>query len=335
MTAYSGSVIHDYDDFVRLEENWWDLWRRAPGATPFQSPAWLLSWWKVFHPGTLATVAVHHQERLVALAPLYLEDGAWGLRLLPVGISLSDYLDALVDPDHSAAAEAILETIDRSIVWDICSFEELAPGSAFLTLPPLPRVHDTTTRQSACPLLPLPNSVENLGECVPAQKLRKLRMARNRAARRKGFSIETVAPSGTVAFLAELFRLHGARWRQQGEAGVLDEDRVRTFHKSAAPALARAGLARMTLLSLEGRIVGAYYGFSHRNRAFAYLGGFDPEFSFESPGTILTGHAIEAAIAEGCSEFHFLRGRETYKYEWGAVERWSLRRTLMREAAHA
>ncbi len=335
MTAYARSVIHDGDDLLRLESAWWDLWRRPPGATPFQSPAWLLSWWKVFHPGTLATVAIHDHERLVALAPLYLENGTRGLRLLPVGIALSDYLDALVDPTHPGAVEAILETIEADINWGSCSFEELAPGSALLAHFPRRSLNDTTMRQSACPVLTLPDSVEDLGECVPARKLRKLRMARNRAARRKGFSIETVDPPATKAFLDELFRLHGARWRQQGETGVLDEDHVRSFHESAAPALARAGLARMMLVSLEGRIAGAYYGFSHRGKAFAYLGGFDPEFAFESPGTILMGQAVEAAIAEGCCEFHFLRGREPYKYEWGAIDRWSLRRTLTREAVHA
>jgi len=29
-----------------LAPAWDDLWRRAPGATPFQSPAWLLPWWR-------------------------------------------------------------------------------------------------------------------------------------------------------------------------------------------------------------------------------------------------------------------------------------------------
>jgi CelD/BcsL family acetyltransferase involved in cellulose biosynthesis len=30
------------------------------------------------------------------------------------------------------------------------------------------------------------------------------------------------------------------------------------------------------------------------------------------------GHAIEAAKAEGAASFDFLRGREPYKYAWGA-----------------
>ena len=60
---------------------------------------------------------------------------------------------------------------------------------------------------------------------------------------------------------------------------------------------------------------------THGTRAYAYLGGFDPDFARESPGTILMADAIERAAARGCTTFNFLRGREAYKYEWGAVDR--------------
>jgi CelD/BcsL family acetyltransferase involved in cellulose biosynthesis len=280
-------------------------------------------------------VAVYDDAQLVALAPLFCEDGALGRRLLPIGISLSDYLDVLIDPACPEAAVALLDAMMHATEWDACCLEELAPGAAALALSSPVQLHDKVERQSACPVLTLPTSVEKISETVPMRKLRKLRMARNRAGRRLGFAIEDIPSSKTGFFLDELFRLHGARWKQQGEAGVLDEEHVRYFHRVAAPALAAAGIARMTLMSIEERVVGAHYGFVHRSTAFAYLGGFDPAFAFESPGTVLMGHAIEAAIAEGCGEFHFLRGQEPYKYEWGAVDRWSLRRILTREAAHA
>ena len=34
----------------------------------------------------------------------------------------------------------------------------------------------------------------------------------------------------------------------------------------------------------------------------------------------MLGHAVERAIGEGFREVHFLRGREPYKYAWGAVD---------------
>jgi CelD/BcsL family acetyltransferase involved in cellulose biosynthesis len=51
-----------------------------------------------------------------------------------------------------------------------------------------------------------------------------------------------------------------------------------------------------------------------------YIGGFDPRWSALSPGTLLLGHAIEQATAEGAAAFDFLRGAEAYKYRWGAID---------------
>jgi CelD/BcsL family acetyltransferase involved in cellulose biosynthesis len=43
---------------------------------------------------------------------------------------------------------------------------------------------------------------------------------------------------------------------------------------------------------------------------------------------LIVAHAIEQAIREGAGEMDFLRGREPYKYRWGAVDRSSYGRTL-------
>jgi CelD/BcsL family acetyltransferase involved in cellulose biosynthesis len=40
-------------------------------------------------------------------------------------------------------------------------------------------------------------------------------------------------------------------------------------------------------------------------------------------------HVIDQAVAAGCREIDFLRGREPYKYEWSAVDRWNVKRSIM------
>ena len=91
-------VIADAAALAALEPAWWDLFRRSPRATPFQSPAWLLPWWQTFAPGRPATVAIWQGNRLRALAPLLCRDTGRRRRLLPIGIGVSDYLDVLLDP---------------------------------------------------------------------------------------------------------------------------------------------------------------------------------------------------------------------------------------------
>jgi CelD/BcsL family acetyltransferase involved in cellulose biosynthesis len=141
--------------------------------------------------------------------------------------------------------------------------------------------------------------------------------------------IEAVS-GDTDEFLDHLFRLHGARWAEHGEAGIVRDQSVRDFHREALAALSSSGLARCYRIRIGGSIAGAYYGMCDGRRAYAYLGGFDPAFSEESPGSILIGHAIAEAIREGAKEFHFLRGREAYKYSWGATDRWNRRRSFRR-----
>ena len=309
-----------------IEPAWGALWSRLTGATPFTAPAWLLPWWDAFVPGKLFTVAVWHGESLIALAPLYLEDGRWGRRLLPLGIGLSDYADILIDPaDASSAAAVLLDAlVAQKTRWDQWSAEEAPPDATVLSLIVPPDWHSTLEPQSSCPVLALPSTVETLAQAIPGGMMRKWRMARNRTARRD-WRLETDTADLPVA-MADLFRLHGERWTCKGGTGVLADDDVRGFHFAAATRLAEAGLLRLNRLHIDGTIAGVYYGFRLGTRAYAYIGGFDPAFGFESPGTMLLGAAIEQAVGEGAMEFHFLRGREAYKYAWGAVDRGNCRR---------
>src|SRR3569832_272453 len=93
----------------------WDaLWRRAPGATPFQSPHWLLPWWSHFSNGGELAVLISDD----ALAPLYiLRDDSESLGMF-LGTGNSDYLDILSDgADVDALVARALETDCQ--FWDL------------------------------------------------------------------------------------------------------------------------------------------------------------------------------------------------------------------------
>jgi len=324
--------LREPEELEALAGDWWALWRRLPQTTPFQSPAWLIPWWRSFEPGELRTIAVEEDGRLVGLAPLYLETGPLGRRLLPVGVSLSDYLDWLIDPERAeAAGVAILAHLaDADWAWDVMELQELPPGAAALSLPVPAGMEASAVEHSACPVLALPPG-EGVMKALPWRKRRALRNARNRAAR-QGAECRRAGAEEARSFIEALFAVHGARWQSQGSSGVLRGEAVRSFHRSAVGRLADSGLARLYRLDIGGQPIGAYYGFQHDGVAMAYLMGFDPQYERLSPGTILLGHAIDEAVREGARELHFLRGREPYKYGWGAEDCWN-RRRLFRRAA--
>jgi len=323
MNALDTRVISNPADMALLAPDWWELWRRCPSATPFQSPAWLLPWWQAFAPGEPFVAIVRKAGQLVGLAPFYIETSARGRRLLPIGISVSDYLDVLIDPAVAESAGCALVTCmaAEGHTCNIWEFPELQPDSMTLRLPCPADCEDIEGLASACPVLMFDRTAHAFRDSVPARRRRKLRLALNRAARRGAVLIDRCQPASGPAMLEHLFRLHRARWASRGEPGVLDDPRVRRFHRQALPLLLEADLLRLYAVRIAGETAAIYYGFLHRERALAYLIGFDPAFAFESPGTILVGHAIEEAIREGAREFHFLRGQETYKYEWGEQDR--------------
>jgi CelD/BcsL family acetyltransferase involved in cellulose biosynthesis len=320
-------VIDDSAALEALEPRWWELWANSPSATPFQCPAWLLPWWRTFAPGDLRTIAVWRGDHLAGLAPLYLEHGNQGPRLLPVGISLSDYLDILCLPDALEPVAAAVADKVASIAWSQWILQDLPADGAGLAIKHPALETSELGDHAACPVLSLAGD-QTLAGCVPTRRRRQLRRAHKAASRRGRVSIEP-ALTDPKAFLDHLIRLHGARWAGHGD-GVLTDAAVEEFHRRSLPALAERALARCWLVAIDDAVVGAYYGFHHRGRAYAYLGGFDPAYAEESPGAILIGHAIAEAVREGGREFDFLRGQETYKYGWGAVDRWTKRKTWTR-----
>jgi CelD/BcsL family acetyltransferase involved in cellulose biosynthesis len=88
------------------------------------------------------------------------------------------------------------------------------------------------------------------------------------------------------------------------------------------------------VLRLDGGIVAVLYALVDppgraARRLYLYLSGFDPALERLSPGMLLVGRAVEAAIAEGLAVADFLRGRERYKYFWGAEDQPTFRRRLV------
>lgn len=327
-------IISDDDALAALAPAWWDLWRRAPETTFFQSPAWLLSWWRSFAPGRLCAVVIRETGELVGMAPFYVESGRERRRLLPLGISVSDYLDVLLDRTCAkAAAQAIVECFAQALDWDTWELEELPPNAAALHLPRPPDSDEAETAHSACPVLILPGRPDDLAAVVPKHKLRNVRQARARAMRRGGVDIARATRDTAADALDMLFALHAKRWREVGQSGVLASPAVQALHRRVIADPCAAELIRLFVVRIAGAPAAVQYGFLHNGRFYAYLIGVDPDYAFESPGTLAVEHAIAEAVREGAREFHFLRGREPYKYSWGATDRWNRHRSFRRCAA--
>lgn len=287
-----------------LAPEWRDLWRRT-GVSPFQSPAWMLAWWRCFgNARPLVAVARDDGGGLVGLLACYLLDGT----VLPMGAGITDYQDAL-----GAGAEALLAAVLDASEAGTCDLTDLPPDAALRSAPAPPGWCASLHETDPCPVL---------AGRIPPGRRRDIRQACHRAERRGGWRAE-IATSDTLDNALDGFeRLHALRWN--GE-----DSRVAAFRRLAAPALLDAGVLRLALLHITGEVVAGCYGLLAPRRLLLYVSGFDHRFAYESPGTILLGRLIEGATAEA-REVHFLRGGEAYKYAWGGVDRMNATRSLVR-----
>jgi hypothetical protein len=129
-------VIEDSRGFAALEEEWEDLHRQSPRATPFQSWAWLYSWWEFYGDDyELRLITVRHEGLLVGIIPLMLER-RWGHgRLLFVGTGPTDHLDMVVRRGwDDRVSEAGIRALRQVNGWHVADLQELRPESAARTL---------------------------------------------------------------------------------------------------------------------------------------------------------------------------------------------------------
>jgi CelD/BcsL family acetyltransferase involved in cellulose biosynthesis len=329
--AVETQALEDAGVLEALRGEWADLWERCPPATPFQSPEWLLAWWR--HPGGAPAwiVTLRRAGRLVGLAPFYVyAHPQTGIRQVTlVGNGITDRLDVLADPSVDGGAWILEHLAGHRHRWDTADFADLHPESPLLTARTPHALADAVDETEPCPVLALPADEAGLADAVASPRLlANLRYARRQA--EKLGTVEIVRADGTnlKQMLGALFRLHTQRWRSRGEPGVLDEVGVRMTIRDAAAGFLARGWLRLYALRIGGRTAAVQLGWAARGRAYYYIGGWDPAFARFSPGLLLVEHAVREAIREGAREFDFLRGREPYKYAWGARDQPQYRRRL-------
>jgi len=315
-----------------VRQEWEQLWVTCPQATPFQSPRWLLPWWKHIGRGTLATIAVRDSGSgdLIGLVPLYIFSAGAACRrqLLPIGAATTDVLEPLFRPgrEHEALACVLAALGARDGDWDVLDWPQVPGASALVNMPLPAGWQREVVAGEPSPALALALAATGAGRLpVPAAMAQNVRTARARLARAGAWTIERADADSTPRLLDDLARLHEQRWALRGGTGVLNGPGVFAAHREAAPRLHAAGLLRLYALRLDGTAIAALYCLAdpapaRERRWYYYLGGFDPRHACLSPGTVLIAHAIEEAVREGARAFDFLRGGETYKYHWGAVD---------------
>ncbi|MEW2632331.1 GNAT family N-acetyltransferase [Streptomyces sp. NPDC048389] len=311
------TLCRDPELFAALGPEWNRLHGDCATATPFQSHAWLHSWWRSYGTrGRLRVVLVRLDGRLIAAAPLMLAHGPMPL-LVPVGCGISDYGDVLVDGGHPRTAVSALERgLARAARHAVVDLREVRPGAAAERLYETWKGARARLTDSVCMELP----------AAPVEELAK-RMARARAQRVRAklrkidalrIEAHTVPEPEVADAVAHLLRLHELQWRGRGVNPEHLRPRFAAHLVRATKAMARRGEAALTVYRMDGEVVAAALTLCSPHLAGGYLYGADPglrERKVDVVAMLMRQDARRAADA-GRGVLSLLRGAEPYKNHW-------------------
>ncbi|MEV5879350.1 GNAT family N-acetyltransferase [Streptomyces sp. NPDC052101] len=315
--ALSVQVCSDDRVFADLAEEWRRLHGACPSATPFQSHAWLHSWWLSYGtPGGLRLVLVRDRGELVGVAPLMRVHRPWPA-LVPLGGAVTDFSDVLLD--ETAAAEGALALTDalaelaRTALID---FREVRPGGAAERIYlgwPGPRHR---RRDSAClelPALPMDQLIGRL----PSARAQRVRNKVNKLTR-LGVEWRVLDPDETESGLHRLLALHRLQWQERKVTPEHLRPRFAEHLIRSADSMVRSGEAAVREFLLDGEVVGADLTLMSRSWAGLYLYGVHPQLRERRTdvATMLLRASAEYLAGSGRQVLSLLRGNEPYKYRW-------------------
>jgi len=335
--SYQLTLVADAAGFVALEEAWTGLLAAVATATIFASWQWNFAWWHHWgDAGSPYIVAVRDsRDGLVGLAPLWAgRVGPWR-RLTFLGNGLSDAGDFLLHPAHAAPAAAAIFAFlyANRRAWDLLDLDEV-PATSPLgpALDPAPRGYRLLVRpRNDNPVIPLPPTWEDYTRSLKRKPRYVVEGLTQRFVREQGAEFLLVtAPEDCAAAVADLYRLHRARWASRPDELTV-EHRLPAFVPfltEVCRRCARQGWLRLGQLRVDGTTIAAALDFALGDHWEGYLTGFDPAWQDHRPGRLLDGFILRAAIHAGAGEYHYGRGDEGYKYEMGALARRSRRFVL-------
>ncbi|MFF5704556.1 GNAT family N-acetyltransferase [Streptomyces sp. NPDC012794] len=315
--ALTVTLCRDSRQFAALEEPWNRLVRNCPTATPFQSHAWLHSWWLSYgKDGRLRVLLVRRGEELVGAAALMLVHRPLP-RLVPLGGPITDYFDVLVSAEYAdQVVPALANGLHRAARAAVVDLREVRPGAAaeavYAAWPGVSgKVPDSTCTE--LPALPFDQLVKRM----PASGAQRVR-AKLRKTDAAGVEEHEVTEQEVPQAVRTLLRLHEKQWRGRGVTPEHLRPRFAEHLTRATRRMVRAGEGRLTEFRLDGKVVAANVTLLSAALSGGYLYGADPDLRERKVdvATLLLRHETGRALAEGRPVVSFLRGNEPYKNHW-------------------
>jgi len=317
-------IARDARAFVDLAGEWQDLAAQDPSATVFHLPQYLGIWYGEFGDKCreLAVITLRDDDGTLA--------GLVGLAVYPDGVvrfvgdpDVTDYLGPISLPlDRDRVAVAVLDQARALSPRGRIELHALAADSgwpdAFLRAGKDAGLNASSSEQDACPRVSIEGGYDAYLASING-KLRHEIRRKERRLRGTGDLVVRLATPETIDADLEVFFAF-TRDAEEDKSEFFGHHARAAFFSALGAALLNHGFVRVVVLELDGVPLAVDFGFSRNGVWSLYNMSYERSRSDLSPGMVLVGETIRLAAEEGCTTFDFLRGREPYKYRFGATD---------------
>ncbi len=317
-----------YDSFdPDIVSKWNELLPHGNTDAIFLTAQWQQTWWNVFGRGKLLIVVAQENEKPIAIAPLFADEGM----VFFVGSGGSDYLDFIGNISNEDMLSNILEVAAQNTPGFLGFRFYHIPGSS-KTSSLLETVGSKMgwsffeEGELISPVLELKKFPEQA-----SQYPNKKSLVRHQAwFDKNGGAVVTHLINGKEIkpFLKEFFNQHIERWKETPFPSLFLDEKQCLFYQQLCESMDETSWLRFTRIEFQDRSIAFHFGFNYKNSFLWYKPTFDISFAKHSPGEVLLRQLLLQANKEDAEVFDFGLGEEAFKKRFATnfplVKTWGL-----------
>lgn len=320
-----------------------ELKKEFKEVSVFQDREWIRRWFREQakrQPIKPFIVVVKDNGKTIGIFPMYSYQATFRFTILkPIGGDTSDYLIPLIAKQY--CEKRIFAKVWRTLYsnktkWDSIIWPNL-PAFTLLDqqAPVMHKGMKCIARKKGanCPYISFEGPSKELKSYLNKKYVKKIEFKERKLARQQGaFQYNKVTSEGKIEEVMNvLFQLHCKRWAVTGRFSPYENIEERNRALSLAFGLFQSNLLHLSYLKIGDKIIAVHFGMGDGERFYYYIPAFDTEYNKYSVGQILIYRLMQDVFQEGYQVFDFLRGSESYKYDWGAKEAFNVERIFVND----
>lgn len=320
-------LIHSTPDFLHLKEDWNALLSQSASHVPFLRHEFQAQWWQnlgggEWESGELAILLRRDlDQKLTGIAPFFIS----GQKIQFIGsYEISDYLDLIVSPENlSGFIREIFDFLnsDLSPTWKTVDLYNLPENSPTISL--MEQAAQTAGFQTRleiiqpAPALQLPSSWQDYLDSLEDRYQQEI-SRKNRNADSYFLPVDWYIVNQKHDLDQELDDFLDLMANNLEKEKFLT-DQMKKQIKDSARAAFDEGWLQLVFLVVGNLKAAGYLNFDFDEKIWIYNSGINSVFENLSPGWVLLSKIINWSIDQGKTELDFMRGDETYKYQFGGI----------------